>query len=179
MLLKREFKKFGIGFFVVLTLLFFAATITLNDIVLHDVDVQEKSPVFPYENYDYMTTEDTFYAIDNNYNVVPAFFRTDFASIPRVLWFVDAPYKASFIYPSLWHDYYYSCPNKKSRKEIDDIFFWLLRNEQNSLYTSFKMYLAVRLFGGTHFNENGICEDIVIQIEKDEQYYYKENANHG
>jgi len=35
---------------------------------------KKKDPVFPYENYDYMTTEDTFYAIDNNYNVVPAFF---------------------------------------------------------------------------------------------------------
>ena len=181
MLSKKEFKKIGIGFFVILTLLFLSISIsiTFDNIVPHDVDVQEKSPVFPYENYDYMTTEDTFYSIDKNYTVIPAFFRTDFASIPKVLWFVDAPYKASFIYPALWHDYFYSCPNKKSRKEIDDIFFLLLINEQNSLYNSFKMYLAVRLFGSSHFKDNGICEEVVIQIEKDEQYYNKENANHG
>lgn len=176
---KKMIRKYGLTFTSIFAVLFFMTTITLNEIEVHDVDVQEKSPVFPYENYDYMTTEDTFYSIDSEYSIVPAYFRTDFASIPKVLWFIDAPYKASFIYPALWHDYNYSCPNKKTRKEIDDVFFWLLRNEQNSLYTSLKMYLAVRIFGSSHFEENGICEDIIVQIEKDQEYYNKENINHG
>jgi hypothetical protein len=41
------------------------------------------------------------------------------------------------------------------------------------------MYLAVRIFGMSHFNENGVCEDIVVQMENDEQYYKQENINHG
>tara|TARA_R110000868_G_C10918340_1_gene765473 strand:- start:1352 stop:1891 length:540 start_codon:yes stop_codon:yes gene_type:complete len=176
---KNIFKKYGLIVFAIFVVVFFTATIALNEIQEYNVDVMEKSPVFPYQNYDYMTTEDTFYSIDKEYSVVPSYFRTDFASIPRVLWFIDAPYKASFIYPALWHDYNYSCPSKRTRKQIDDIFFWLLRNEQNSLYTSLKMYLAVRIFGMTHFNENGVCEDIVVQIENDEQYYKQENINHG
>jgi hypothetical protein len=176
---KNIFKKYGLMGFAILAVVFFITTIILNEIEEYTVDVMEKSPVFPYQNYDYMTTEDTFYSIDKEYSVVPSYFRTDFASIPKVLWFIDAPYKASFIYPALWHDYNYSCPSKRTRKQIDDIFFWLLRNEQNSLYTSLKMYLAVRVFGMSYFNENGVCEDIVIQIEKDEQYYKQENKNHG
>ncbi len=172
-------RKYGLISASIFAVLFFAITIQLNEIQIHNVDIQEKSPVFPYYNYDYMTTEDTHYVIDNDYSIIPAYFRTDFASIPKILWFIDAPYKASFIYPALWHDYNYSCPNKKSRKEIDDVFFWLLRNEENSLYTSLKMYLAVRIFGFSHFNEDGICEEVIIQMEKDEKYYNKENINHG
>jgi hypothetical protein len=179
MKVKNIFKKYGLIGFGISAVVFFTATIVLDEIQEYTVDVVEKSPLFPYQNYDYMTTEDTFYSIDKKYSVVPSYFRTDFASIPRVLWFIDAPYKASFIYPALWHDYNYSCPSKRTRKQIDDIFFWLLRNEQNSLYTSLKMYLAVRIFGMSHFNENGVCEDIVVQMENDEQYYKEENINHG
>lgn len=179
MKVKDIFKRYGLIGFAIFAVVFFTGTIALNEIEEYNVDVMEKSPVFPYQNYDYMTTEDTFYSIDKEYSVVPSYFRTDFASIPRVLWFIDAPYKASFIYPALWHDYNYSCPSKRTRKQIDDIFFWLLRNEQNSLYTSLKMYLAVRIFGMSHFNENGVCEEVVVQLEKDAQYYYQENINHG
>ena len=115
---KNIFKKYGLIGFAIFVVVFFTATIALNEIQEYNVDVMEKSPVFPYQNYDYMTTEDTFYSIDKEYSVVPSYFRTDFASIPRVLWFIDAPYKASFIYPALWHDYNYSCPSKRTRKQM-------------------------------------------------------------
>lgn len=106
---------------------FFIPCVFYYGIEKHDVDVQEKAPLFPYSNYDYMTTEDSFYTIDDNLDVVPAFFRTDFASIPRIFWLVEAPYKASFIYASIWHDYYYTCPNNIPRKKIDEVFYALLR----------------------------------------------------
>jgi hypothetical protein len=145
----------------------------------HQIDMQEKSPFYPIASYDYITTEDNVYSIDDKLYGVPAFFRTDFASIPQFLWFLDAPYKASFVYPAIWHDYAYVCPGKFTRKDVDDIFYNMLRFEGNSFYTSFKMYLAVRLFGGFYFNENGICEDLVIQMEADEKQYNEDNPNHG
>lgn len=156
---------------------FMSANIFYHDIQHHEVEIQEKSPLFPYSKYDYMTTEDTFYTIDGNPDVVPSFFRTDFASIPKALWFIDAPYKASFIYPAVWHDFNYTCPGNLSRKEIDDIFYDLLRYEGNSIYTSLKMYIAVRIFGFNHFAKNQNCKDLVIQQEVDEKFYSEENSN--
>jgi len=163
-----------IGFCIIA---YFGCAMMFQEIETYEVDVIEKSPLFPYQEYDYLTTEDTIYNINKESSVVPAFYRTDFASIPKALWFIDAPYKSSFVYPSIWHDYNYSCPEKRTRKEIDDMFFWLLRNEGNSLYSSLKMYIAVRIFGRSHFTENSVCEEIVVQKEK--EYYSKENSNHG
>jgi len=157
--------------------IYFGLSITLRDIKIHDVEILEKSPLFPYDNYDYMITEEAIYTIDKKRMEIPAFFRTDFASIPQALWFIEAPYKSSFVYPAIWHDYMYLCSNNLSRKDIDDIFFSLLRYEQNSLFTSLKMYLAVRLFGSSYFNNN-TCSDTIIQEEM-EHKYKKENKHHG
>lgn len=171
-------RKFVVATMATLCFILIITGIFIN-LDYHQVDMQEKSPLYPVSNYDYITTEDTIYSIDNKLFGVPAFFRTDFASIPQFLWFLDAPYKASFVYPAVWHDYAYTCPGKFTRKEIDDIFYNLLRYENNSFYTSFKMYLAVRLVGALYFNENGVCEDLIIQMETDEAKYDKENPNHG
>lgn len=177
--MKINFKtrKFAAGVLAAIAISFFVPCIFYYDISKHNVEVQEKSPLFPYSNYDYMTIEDSFYNIDGNMDVVPAYFRTDFASIPKVFWLVEAPYKASFIYASIWHDYYYTCPNGIHRKTIDEVFYTLLRTEGNSLYTSLKMYIAVRLFGWTHFNNGAECKEIEIQIEDDAKFYKQENPN--
>ena len=170
----RKFLFAGVAAFA---MSFMSANVFYHDIKHHEVEVQEKSPLFPYAKYDYMTTEDTFYEIDGELDSVPAFFRTDFASIPKILWFVDAPYKASFVYPALWHDYNYTCPGNIPRKDIDDVFYDLLRAEGNSIYTSLKMYMAVRLFGFRHFANNQNCKDYLLQKEQDKNYYEEENPN--
>ena len=105
----------------ILIITYFGCAMMFQEIETYEVDVIEKSPLFPYEEYDYLTTEDTIYNINKESSVVPAFYRTDFASIPRLLWFIDAPYKSSFVYPSIWHDYNYSCPEKRTRKEMKEI----------------------------------------------------------
>ena len=171
-------KRFVVACMAALCLVLVLTGVSTN-IAYHQVEMKEKSPFYPIASYDYITTEDNIYSIDDKLYGVPAFFRTDFASIPQFLWFLEAPYKASFVYPAIWHDYAYTCPGKFTRKEIDDIFYNMLRYEGNSFYTSFKMYLAVRLVGNLYFNENGICEDLVIQMELDEAKYDKENPNHG
>lgn len=138
-----------------------------SKLVVHDVEIVDKSPLLPLAKYDYLTTEDTSYRIDGDIDIIPNEFRTDFASIPKQLWFIDAPYKANLVYPSLWHDYHYVCPGKLSRKEIDDVFYSLLRYEQTGHFKALKMYIAVRLFGSSHFNKDEICEQI-IATEREE-----------
>lgn len=174
---RYKFKGYLLALVALIAVIYFTASIVLNNIQLHEVEILDKSPVYPYHNYDYMTTEDVYYSIDNTLIEVPAYFRTDFASIPKLFWFIEAPYKASLIYPAIWHDYMYSCSTNKTRKQIDDTFFWLLRYEQNSLLTSLKMYMAVRLFGGYYFDHPGTCGDMIIQIEKDKAKFHKENPD--
>ena len=174
-----KFNKYLFTATAVLACFYFGGAIIINDIKDHEVEILEKSPLFPVANYEYMTTEETFYSIDGAVIEVPAYFRTDFASIPKTLWFIDAPYKASFVYPAIWHDFMYTCAKNKTRKEIDDTFFWLLRYEQNSLYTSIKMYIAVRLFGGNYFKKPSGCADAEIQMDLNKQQHDKENVNHG
>lgn len=172
---KKLFGKIAVGVALTFIILFFAISITLNDIKQYEVDVMSKGALLPYQKYDYMTTEDSFYNIDRKPEVIPAYFRTDFASIPRFLWFVDAPYRAEFVYPAIWHDYHYACPGKRTRKEIDDIFYNLLLNEQSSPWSAIKMYIAVRLFGSSHFFEKGLCDEIIIQEQaEDKEFYEKE-----
>lgn len=163
----------------IVSIIYFAGAISLNEIQSHQVEILEKSPVYPYENYDYMTTEEMYFNIDGVNQELPSFFRTDFASIPKVLWVFDAPYKASFIYPAIWHDYMYTCSTDKTRKQIDDVFFWLLRYEQNSMWQSIKMYLAVRMFGSSYFNNPGSCSVMRVQLETGKTKYEKENDHHG
>ena len=154
-----------------------AMNVFYHDIKKHTVEIQDKSPLFPYTDYDYMTTEETFYNIDGKLDSIPAFFRTDFASIPKLFWFVEAPYKASFVYAAIWHDYYYTCPGKIPRKDIDDVFYHLLREQGNSMLSSLKMYIAVRIFGYFKFSENLSCHDLLIQQESDELFYREENPD--
>ena len=92
---------------------------------------------------------------------------------------IDAPYKASLVYPAIWHDYMYTCSTDKTRKQIDDTFFALLRYEQNSMWQSIKMYLAVRLFGGSYFNNPGSCAVASIQFEVNKAKHLKEDNDHG
>lgn len=172
-------KKYLLITSAIVAIFYFTGAILFKDIELHEVEILEKSPLFPASDYEYITTEESFYSIDKVVIEVPAYFRTDFASIPKALWFLEAPYKASFVFPAIWHDYMYTCAKNKSRKEIDDIFFWLLRYEQNSLFTSLKMYIAVRLFGGEYFKLPSSCKDMVIQEEVNKKQYDKENVNHG
>lgn len=158
--------------------LFILASFILLQLKIYNTDVIDKSPVLPYKSYDYMTTEVTEYKIDDKSDFVPAFFRTDFASIPQYLWFFDAPYKSEFVYASIWHDYRYSCPNGMQRKDIDDIFYSLLISEKAGTFKAAKMYLAVRLFGESHFYD-GDCSEIVYKEIQDDEIYYNEETNDG
>jgi hypothetical protein len=83
---------------------------------------------------------------------VPAGFYTDFASVPRFLWFIFQPDgqhgKAAVI-----HDYMYRKRCKFSRILADAIFLDAMRTLKVPLWKRYMMYLAVRVFGWSSFNK--------------------------
>lgn len=160
-------------------IIFILASFVLLQLEYYTVDVTNKGPLLPYERYNYMTTENTEYDIKNQIDVVPAYFRTDFASIPKALWFIDAPYRAEFVYASIWHDYRYSCPGDLTRKEIDDIFYSLLIAENASTWSAIKMYLAVRIFGEKHFYSESRCDEQIFKEMEDNVDFAEQEMNDG
>ena len=94
--------------------------------------------------------------------VVPAGTTTDGASIPRFLWRVCGhPLQAPRVYAAMLHDWLYagvdpeapSCsrPSDITRKEADLCYYSLLRHFGVSAWKAMIEYLALRLFGGSHY----------------------------
>lgn len=81
---------------------------------------------------------------------VPFGFRTDLASIPRLLWGVLPPigrYDAAAVV----HDYLY-LTMRGSRKEADDILFEAMRVSNSHWLTCWAVYIGVRLGGWMPWN---------------------------
>lgn len=111
----------------------------------------------PHSNYHYLTCHSFKIKINGKKITVPKNFDTDLASIPRWYWIVLNPNYSGFIAPSIVHDYLYYCPQDYTRKQIDRFFYYALLENGVSYYTAYKMYIAVRLFGKSHFDNNGGC----------------------
>ena len=89
----------------------------------------------------------------NQFVIVPKGFITDFASIPKFLWFL--PCWAKFNKAPILHDYLYRTRrimgDKITRKRADDIFLeamlveWRYRRSRHSV--AWIEYLAVRILG--------------------------------
>ncbi len=85
--------------------------------------------------------------------IVPAGFRTDFATIPKIVsLFIPS---GVYNFPSLVHDYYYTY-HGTTRKEADKEFLHLMNVFVKDFKTRNKlMYYAVRLFGLKRWNNYG------------------------
>lgn len=105
--------------------------------------------------------------IDGSLYEIPARFKTDLASIPKILWSFVAPQYASYVAPSILHDYLYSCGQYNSRKFADEVFYSALRDKGVNPVTAANFYWAVRLFGSSHFSANNVnCTGTVYGYEK-------------
>jgi hypothetical protein len=90
----------------------------------------------------------------DNSVVVPAGFRFDGASIPRICWTVLGlhPWHPRVRKAALFHDYLYS---KGLKVLADKGFKSLLKDAGCNKFQYFCCYWAVRLFGGRHVNIGG------------------------
>ena len=121
---------------------------------VHQIEFKNDACIIPYERYQYHTCANMNILIDGDLYVVPRHFTTDLASVPRIFWTFIAPQYSGFVAPSILHDYLYSCGNLGTRSWADSVLYSALMTEGVSRYTSIKFYIAVRLFGGKHFDEN-------------------------
>ncbi|MES2133167.1 MAG: DUF1353 domain-containing protein [Bacteroidota bacterium] len=104
--------------------------------------------------------------VKNELILVPAGFLTDLGSLPRIL-VPFLPIKEHvFLYPAVLHDYLYTCPNGRTRKEIDAIFYSFLLERKASLDSALIAYWSVRAFGWMHFNTNYQCMNY-LEIKND------------
>ena len=87
---------------------------------------------------------------------IPKGFRTDLASIPRILWWVVPPF-GEYNEAAVVHDFLYRKLHGKSnitRKEADLIFFSLMEKANVNKIISYTFYVAVRAFGWIVYGKN-------------------------
>lgn len=94
---------------------------------------------------------------------VPAGYRCDFASVPKILWFWLPPL-GYYSRAALLHDYLYDCHHTYercedaparclvTRAEADKMFLQQMKRDGVGWRTRWTMYLAVRLCGGKFWN---------------------------
>lgn len=111
----------------------------------------------PHSSYHYYTCHAIRLVINGRKVEIPAQFDTDLASIPRWYWVILSPNYSGFVAPSIMHDFMYKCPNGYSRLEIDRFFYYALLENGISQYTAYKMYIAVRIFGSSFYQQNTFC----------------------
>ena len=124
-----------------------------------EIEFYNRPCIIPHKQYSYKTCHAIFVAVDKEVVTIPDGFETDLASIPRWYWAVSNPSNSDFMGASILHDYLYRCTSSYTRTEADSIFYYALRGKDVSVYTSYKMYLAVRLFGGRNFDPKGECRE--------------------
>lgn len=80
-------------------------------------------------------------------------FRTDFATIPRVFWWLIQPIGGKHALPSVLHDWLYVYGYKRgiSRKEADAIFKTALLECGVSKVTAWIMWASVRAFAASRY----------------------------
>lgn len=120
----------------------------------HPVVFLNEACIKPYKRYDYHTCQTMRVKIDGKNYVIPKNFQTDLASIPRPLWPIVAPQYTGFIAPAILHDYLYRCHPGVTRKFADEVLYSALIINGVTTFTATKFYLAVRLFGGNHFDND-------------------------
>ena len=146
---------YGLAFTIII---YITLSLLIISVPVHEIDFINETCIKPYKNYDYHTCDDMHVLIDGDYYVIPKGFKTDLASIPRVLWSIIAPQYTNYVAPAILHDYLYSCGNIGSRKWADEILYNALISEDVSKSTSLKFYFSVRIFGANHFDEhNELC----------------------
>lgn len=116
--------------------------------------------------------------IDNEYHAVPMGFKTDLASIPRIMWPFFAPSDYDCIAPAVLHDWHYCCSNEVDRKRADDIFYYALREHGMNRVKAYIYYLAVRALGkkyyqygvGIYNHEGEFAKEELQGVYKDVNY---------
>lgn len=90
------------------------------------------------------------YSGNQDHFEIPAGFKTDFASVPRIFWNIVPPY-GLYTKAAVIHDWLYR--NRiVSRKDADGIFRKIMHESEVGKIKRYSMWAAVRLFGRFAWN---------------------------
>lgn len=97
-------------------------------------------------------TSDGLWELVEPFAEVPKGYKTDGATIPRLLWRVlGAPMETKTIGPAIRHDWHYD-DGDLSRADADAEFYEDLRDNGVSVWRAWLFWVGVRLFGWIHYN---------------------------
>lgn len=128
--------------------------------------IQLKNPIgiIPFDGIEYILDKPLCIQVNNREITIPQGFKTDLASIPRLLWPLFSPNESDTVYPAILHDYLYTCGGWVRRKYADDVLYAFLLERGYPKYKAFPFYLVARIFGSTHFQKrNDKCEFTYIR----------------
>lgn len=123
----------------------------------HDpIDVEYMTPpcLIPVQDNKFKLCDNMIIRARNKFHAVPMGFKTDLASIPRIMWPLFSPSDYDSIAPAVLHDWHYCCVAKVSRKRADDIFYYGLRVHGMNRVKAFIYWVGVRVMGW-HFYKHG------------------------
>ncbi|HRC43687.1 MAG TPA: DUF1353 domain-containing protein [Nitrospira sp.] len=124
-------------------------------------------PAVTYNNAEWVLLDDCRYAaLDGFIVTAKRGFKTDLASIPRLLWGFIASFELSLVAPIV-HDLIYGsagtvalpdgevtpADKRFDRKEADDLFLELMTRSKVAYWKRNVAYLAVRAFGGSSWRQ--------------------------
>ena len=125
----------------------------------HMIELSDPPCVKPHHGYRYQTCSDYSINIDGMPFIVPEGFDTDFASIPKFLWWKIAPHEARLVAPSIVHDFMYQCPGDITRKYADNVYYTALIQSGIPAGEALRIYYVVRYAGEPFFKHGVSCEE--------------------
>lgn len=100
------------------------------------------------------------YMVVNGFDIVPAGFVTDGASIPRFLWrLLGHPFQSDYIDVFILHDYRYQT-GEIPRSVADDEMLAGLEARGMGYVKRYTIYWGVRLFGASHYNSENTNKEV-------------------
>ena len=106
--------------------------------------------------------EDVTVQFNDKIVTVPAGFQSDGASVPEFLWDSVSPkIDQRTLRGAVVHDYLYRTANEQwTRKEADEFFYRLIREDGLNWWRAQKAYWGVRLFGSSAWCERvEVCDE--------------------
>jgi hypothetical protein len=115
----------------------------------------------------------------DKFHAVPMGFKTDLASIPRIMWPIFSPGEYDSIAPAVLHDWHYCCVASVSRKLADDIFYYGLRVHGMGRVQAFIYWLGVRAIGWNYYKHGNGLKDHAGEFPEDELQGVYIDVNYG
>ena len=134
-----------------------------NDI---HVDYVTSPCLIPTPDNRFKLCDNMIIRVHKKYHAVPKGFKTDLASIPRIMWPFFAPSDYDSIAAAVLHDWLYCCVASVTRKKADEIFYFGLRVHGMHQLKASIYYIGVRSVGWMYYKHGKGLADHESEFHK-------------